>query len=106
MTAGMAYHEFSDEKGERWKVWDVTPDESIFAVRTPTPSSQARLGEERSQQAKGEVTPSRSRGWLAFQSNEENRRLSPIPPRWEEASDADLAAYLRKANPVQNRYRA
>ena len=106
MTAGMAYREFLDENGERWKVWDVTPDERIFAPRTPTPPSQAGLRLERSQSARTEVTPTRSRGWLAFQSSRENRRLSPIPPRWEEASDADLAAFMREASPVQNRYRA
>ena len=102
----MAFREFLDEKGERWKVWDVTPDERIFAPRTPTPPSQTGVRSDRAQETRTEVTPTRTRGWLAFQSSKENRRLSPIPPKWEEASEADLAAFMRRASPVQNRYRA
>ena len=101
----MAYREFQDEKGTWWKVWDVTPDERIFRPRTPV-SVRAQAREERSVQARSEVTPSRSRGWLAFQSATDSRRLSPIPPGWETANERDLGAFLLQATPVQNRYRA
>ena len=100
----MAYREFQDEKETWWKVWDVTPDEPIFRPRTPI-SVRAQAREERASQARTEVTPSRSRGWLAFQSSTESRRLSPIPSGWENASERDLGAYLHQATPVQNRYR-
>jgi hypothetical protein len=36
-------------------------------------------------------------GWLAFEGAGERRRLSPIPARWEQASDAELIALLAKA---------
>lgn len=101
----MAYREFQDNQGTWWKVWDVTPDEQIFRPRTPV-SVRAQAREDRSTHARGEVTPSRSRGWLAFQSSGESRRLSPIPAGWETASEENLAAFLIEASPVQNRYRA
>lgn len=101
----MAYREFIDAKGLLWKAWDVTPDQRIFLKRrTPARGMAERTPAEA--MTASEVTPSRERGWLSFQSLEENRRLSPIPPGWEEASDEQLASYLQQALPVKNRYRA
>lgn len=101
----MAYRDFLDKDGNHWKVWDVIPDESIFVPRRSTPRSSPRVSDPKGQ-ARSEVTPARTRGWLAFQSSGENRRLSPIPEGWENASESELASYLQKASQVQNRYRA
>jgi hypothetical protein len=101
----MAYREFLDEHGRMWKVWDVNPDEQVSIARTTPAESHDRLRAERSEQARSEVTPSRTRGWLAFQSDRESRRFSPIPQGWENASESQLSDYLHRASPVQNRYR-
>lgn len=104
----MGYREFTDARGEFWKAWDVTPDQRIFLKRK-TPARGAVDRPERTSAeslAASDVTPSRERGWLSFESRDENRRLSPIPADWETASDADMRRFLDNAVPVKNRYRA
>lgn len=44
-------------------------------------------------------------GWLCFESPLSKRRLTPVPPRWREFSDNELARMLARAMPV-NRPRA
>jgi hypothetical protein len=39
-------------------------------------------------------------GWLCFESDISKRRLTPIPPRWREFSDTQLAGLLKEAKPV------
>ncbi|HEX3849391.1 MAG TPA: hypothetical protein VHW01_00405 [Polyangiaceae bacterium] len=39
-------------------------------------------------------------GWLCFESDFSKRRLTPVPPRWEGYSDAELARLLAAAHPV------
>ena len=39
-------------------------------------------------------------GWLCFESDFSKRRLIPVPPRWHEFSDAELARLLVQAHPV------
>ncbi len=38
-------------------------------------------------------------GWLVFESVLEKRRLAPVPPSWESATDAELAAMCAQAVP-------
>ncbi len=103
----MAFREFTDAKGEIWKVWDVTPDQRIV-LRRRTPARGIAGRSERTEAESlvpSDVTPSREGGWLAFQSREENRRLSPIPPEWENSTDVEMRGYLAKASQVKNRYK-
>ena len=104
----MGYREFKDSKGATWKVWDVTPDQRIFVKRRVSGPGLAVRPERTVAEAiaASDVTPSRERGWLAFQSAEENRRLSPIPSNWEDASEGDMRGYLEQASQVKNRYKA
>ena len=39
-------------------------------------------------------------GWLCFEADVRKRRLTPVPPRWMEYSDAELVGLLEKAEPV------
>lgn len=41
-----------------------------------------------------------SNGWLSFEGGGELRRLVPIPPDWESASESDLRSMLARAKPV------
>lgn len=40
-------------------------------------------------------------GWLCFESDFSKRRLTPVPPRWTEFSDAELGRLLVQAHPVR-----
>ena len=39
-------------------------------------------------------------GWLCFESDVSKRRLTPVPPRWREYGDDQLARMLEQALPV------
>jgi hypothetical protein len=43
-------------------------------------------------------------GWLCFESKFSKRRLTPVPPKWRDAADAELVRLLIQARPV-NRLR-
>jgi hypothetical protein len=67
--------EYTDKKGETWRVWDVYPT--------------ARGGAS---------SPSGfSDGWLCFESRGQKRRLAPIPPDWEVCDCSRLEELCSKA---------
>ena len=76
----MAYREFQDADGVRWEVWDVLPNQVTSTLRY-------RL----------RLPPDLLRGWLAFYSAKEARRLAPIPATWPIMSDAELVKALGRA---------
>lgn len=39
-------------------------------------------------------------GWLCFESEFGKRRLTPVPPRWRDASAVELESMMRRASPV------
>ena len=43
------------------------------------------------------LPPDWREGWLMFESDEEVRRLAPIPPDWTSMADAELAGLLPRA---------
>jgi hypothetical protein len=94
----MAYRILTDSSGSTWQVWAVLP--------APLPRArQAAVASEYRQ------------GWLAFERvdsgagpgaahadptgpSPEKRRLAPIPPEWEDATEAALVDLLVAAKPV------
>lgn len=68
--------EFVDPKGVRWKVWDVWPTGRSSLDQPTSIPMFPTLG--------------LSGGWLCFESANEKRRLSPIPPEWELCDEATL----------------
>jgi hypothetical protein len=42
-------------------------------------------------------------GWLCFDNGTEKKRVTPVPPRWEELSDAALLALARDVSPQPKR---
>jgi hypothetical protein len=67
---------FIDSAGVHWQVWSTIP-------------------------AMGGVAGGYRRGWLTFTSATERRRLAPIPSDWEQATDAELSAYVERASPAR-----
>ena len=77
----MALREFSDGQGRRWRVWDIRPDQLHGATRAE------------------DYLQNMIHGWLAFEpaGGGEKRRLSPIPPNWDKATDKELEGMLERA---------
>lgn len=101
----MSLRDFTDASGRVWQVWNTTPSRAAGAslfpidprgVGAPEPPG-ATSGELIPY---GHVSPGLEHGWLTFKAGDEKRRLSPIPPDWTAASDAELAGYLSRAVPV------
>lgn len=74
-TAG-GFRQFRDSRGVEWKVWAVVPAASAI-VRTRSQRWQS--------------------GWLLFESDKESRRLSPIPPDWQDRLDRELEGLCTQA---------
>lgn len=73
----LAYREFADDAGTVWRVWDTHP------LAADTLRS---------------VLPSYATGWLTFESSSERKRLAPIPPDWESASEELLIHWCARAS--------
>ncbi len=116
----MGHRTYTDTSGVVWNVWDVTPQwterRSGGDRRRADSKADANppLIERRRQvDRRAEAEPSSririaeglSRGWLAFESANDRRRLVPIPPGWESLSDAELEALCARASPTSARRR-
>jgi hypothetical protein len=82
----MAFREFTDSDGVAWTVWDVRPGSTQLLVAAADYSSEYY-----------------HTGWLSFQTRwgTDHRRLSPIPPSWESATEATLRKLLKRATPTR-----
>ena len=79
LEARLAYREFADDEGVLWRVWDTHP------LAADTLRS---------------VLPTYAAGWLTFESNGARKRLAPIPPEWESASEDLLTHWCARASAV------
>ena len=109
----MSYRTFLDTTGRRWEVWLVTP---AAAERRKADRRAAAAGSEGLAEAsERRHTPDRrkvpfhrtvavasefSQGWLCFESEDEKRRLAPVPPGWQEAGPDRLSTWLQAAKRV------
>lgn len=80
-----AHREIEDERGVRWLVFAVFPS-TVTTERAPLPEPYAK-------------------GWLAFDSGLETRRIAPIPENWTALSDAELVALCDNAQVSPRRKR-
>lgn len=74
----MSLREFTDEQGREWKAWDTVP-------------RVANL-----------VRKDLSAGWVSFECecDEEKRRFSPVPEKWDTLPQERLQEMLRAAVPI------
>jgi hypothetical protein len=88
----VALRQFTDPAGRLWQVWETVPEtpreERAFRQNARLLADAARVSEGRED------------GWLTFMTENEKRRLSPIPPQWAQASDTELADHLARAERV------
>lgn len=95
-ATSVAHRQFTDSIGRTWDAWEVTPE---FAERRTTPPAPW-LGVERRQRAEFRVPLGKqwSKGWLAFETRGEKRRLAPVPPGWSALTDRELAELCDSAS--------
>jgi hypothetical protein len=109
----MNYRTFTDSRGVRWEVWLVMPtaaerraaERRVLADRRvenrPHPPERRVTTDRRhfSFRRVG-VAPVYQNGWLCFESDEEKRRLAPVPDTWDSADPDELEVWLQRAKRV------
>lgn len=108
----MPYRTFADEQGRSWEIWDVRPErverrgvERRQHGEEPWAGPERRVADERRQdrQVRMRLDYPLSEGWLVFKSDEEKRRLAPIPPDWDRLRGQELRELWRKADVIVER---
>ena len=98
----MAHRRVQDESGRWWDVWDTRP--TIIDRRAGRERRRGnRVAGDRRQKSEPRVSvePEFRKGWLAFQSGAEWRRVAPIPDAWEALSDRELLDLLARTSPTE-----
>ncbi len=108
----MGHRSFTDAAGVLWSVWDVIPQWTERRSggdrrradgdpdADPPVLERRRHDTRRGENEDGSrirIAAGLSRGWLAFESAHDRRRLAPVPPGWDGLSDAELEALCAKA---------
>jgi hypothetical protein len=109
----VSYRTFLDSRGTRWEVWLITPTAAERrrvdrrASAGGSADYQGTLDRRRTPERRrapfhrtATVASEYSNGWLCFESEEEKRRLAPVPPGWEEAGPDRLSTWLQAAKRV------
>jgi len=102
-----------DSRGAEWRVWDVVPHVAHAGERrrrdrraglAPNYAGpERRTGRERRVRTPGLLTPGLESGWLCFETDDDKRRLTPVPAGWDEAPAVELKGLLERARPVPRR---
>ena len=101
----MAHRRVQDDGGRWWDVWDTRP--TIIDRRGGRERRRGnRPAGDRRQKSEPRVSvePEFRKGWLAFQSGAEWRRVAPIPDAWEALSDRELLDLLDRASATEARH--
>jgi hypothetical protein len=80
----MALRSFVSRDGTEWNVWNVVP---------------TLMHNDR----KVSLSIGMAQGWLCFESHGVKRRIVPVPPGWENWSDAELDTALAESQVVERR---
>jgi hypothetical protein len=109
----MGLRVFRDHDGTQWKVWDVRPyvtrderrarERRLAAESRPVGIPERRTGHDRRRRDPTLFTPGLEAGWLCFENRQEKRRLTPIPPGWQQAAEPELEDLLEHARRVARR---
>ena len=101
----MPHRRVQDETGRWWDVWDTRP--TIIDRRAGRERRGGnRVAGDRRQKSEPRVSvePEFRKGWLAFQSGTDWRRLAPIPDAWDRLSDSELLALLDRAGVFKEKH--
>ena len=100
----MPHRRLQDDAGRWWDVWDTRP--TIIDRRAGRERRRGkRAAGDRRQKSEPRVAvePEFRKGWLAFQSGADWRRLAPIPDSWDTMPDHELLALLERASATEAR---
>ncbi|MBA3670643.1 MAG: hypothetical protein H0W68_01295 [Gemmatimonadaceae bacterium] len=97
----MANRKFSDGAGVRWEAWEVYPtlSERRLVRDRRVVARAARDRRQREEAWRPRIAADYARGWIAFQSGVERRRLAPSEDL-QGLTDEELRALLARAGPV------
>jgi hypothetical protein len=85
--------------GRWWDVWDTRPTIIDRRAGRERRGGNRSAGDRRQKsEPRVSVEPEFRKGWLAFQSGSEWRRVAPIPDAWETLPDGELLALLGRAS--------
>lgn len=93
----MAHRTVRDQLGREWDVWEVVPT-AVERRMAKAPARAARLERRKAQELRVVVPDSLQKGWLAFQSGKDRRRLAPIPRDWQDMTSDELLELLSQAD--------
>jgi len=108
----MSYREFSDESGQKWGVWFVSPSSAErrsknrreVNVVAASSSGDRRVVPDRRRhpsRSRSAVAPGYEKGWLCFESeNGEKRRLVWAPQGWDGLPTERLWVLCRVATSI------
>src|SRR5690349_415810 len=104
----MSLRTFTDSAGQTWEAYDVVPrsderrryDRRSGEVKLDDGGQDRRDGDRRITVGGAEHMTAKA-GWLCFESQDERRRLTPIPEDWTRCDEAKLEAYCRDARPAR-----
>jgi hypothetical protein len=94
----MPHRQFVDDAGAVWAVWDVRPS-AVGSSLDPRIAAALRGGGG----IVSQMNRTMAEGWLCFESDAEKRRLTPIPPGWDNLSTTDLLRLCETASGVKRR---
>ncbi|MGI9140793.1 MAG: hypothetical protein ACR2GJ_06780 [Gemmatimonadaceae bacterium] len=108
----MPYRTFADEQGKSWEIWEVRPERVERRGQdrrrdnpTAWPGTERRRASDRRQRPDSRLASSHplAHGWLVFKSEDEKRRLAPIPPDWDSCHGHELHDLWAKARVIAAR---
>lgn len=93
----MAHRSFHDDRGREWEVWEVVPT-AVERRIAKAPVRPAGVERRKVSETRVVVPDRLQKGWLAFQSGRERRRLAPIPADWQDMTATELLELLHQAD--------
>src|SRR5687767_11016555 len=101
VAAHHPFRVFRDSESVEWKVWEVVPF-TIASGREerrgrPVPDTAFGRASEERRRHNRERRASWEQGWLLFETGDQRKRLRPIPPDWQGATESELASMCQRA---------
>ena len=94
----MTHRKIKDDTGKAWDVWEVYPSAVEQRMSGEYPAVTGGDGSAGKREVRIRVPSALQKGWLAFQSGKDRRRLAPIPANWIALDDKDLVRLLGEAD--------